>query len=472
MNPHKRWWSEFRDKNGGASPPFLAYSSLFGRYNLMILDPDIVKLILTEPASRDPVRFPKNYFGLKESIGRGLVTLEGSDWSRHRRIIQPSFQTNFLKEALNRSVPERTETLIAAWRKAQGCTIDVASHMAALTLDVIGDVAFSHDFGACEVLETWAERSTDETNALEAVSDPLIQALHASFKITGLGLVLVFFNWVWLEKYLSRKARNTITLLNDAVDDVIRKARAKEQTSEGPNGDSRKKSLLQLLFEATDTESDPGGRKKLSDLELRDETKTFIVAGHETTSTWCYWAMYALAKFPDVQQKLYEDILKHAPDTASPITLEKADEMEYLSAFLSEILRLYSPVGLFFRFTTQEETWKGYTIPTNTRLFIPLHLLHRHPDHWSSPEDFRPERWFNKEECAARHRFCFLPFSAGGRNCVGQRFAEIEAKLIVANIARAFTLQLAPCMRDKEITFTNFVTMKSKPSVMIRVQQR
>ena len=182
--------------------------------------------------------------------------------------------------------------------------------------------------------------------------------------------------------------------------------------------------------------------------------------------------MYALAKFPDVQQKLYEDILKQAPDAALPITLAKVDSMEYLSAFLSEILRLYSPVGLIFRYTSQEEILKGYTIPSKTRLVLPIHLLHRHPDYWSSPDDFCPERWLNEDVCAARHRFCFLPFSAGGRNCVGRRFAEVEAKLIVAKIARAFTIRLAPCMREKEVTFTNFVTMKSKPQIKICVQQR
>ena len=467
LDPHKRWWQELCEKNDGASPPFISYSTLFGWYSLWILDPDIVKLILTEPASRDPVRFPKNYLFLKQIVGGGLVTLEGSAWSRHRRIIQPSFHGKLLREALNWSVPKYTQTLISAWRKAKDCTIDVASHMSALTLDVIGDVAFSHNFGATKELDGWAERA-DEQNELEVVSDPLIQAFNESLKLTVLGIVLMTLNYARLGKYLGRNVSRTSTLLNEAVDSVIRNARTKEVND---NGDARKKSLLHLLFEATDSESGHG-QQTLSNTELRDEVKTFIVAGHETTSTWCYWAMYALAKFPDVQQKLHEEVSKYAPDSSSPITLEKVDEMDYLSAFLSEVLRLYSPVGMIFRFTSRQENWKGYTIPAKTMLVIPIHLLHRHSDHWTNPDDFCPERWLNKDDCASRHPFCYLPFSGGGRNCVGQRFAEIEVKLIVANIVRAFTVRLSPCMRDKEITFTCFLTMKSKPRVVICVQQR
>lgn len=468
FDPHKRWWKELREKGNGESPPFICHDMLLGRHWLWILDPDFVKLILTEPVSQDPVRFPKNYDFIKEIIGEGLVTLDGSAWSRHRRIIQPSFNTKFLRESLDESVLEHTQTLVSAWRKAKNVDIDVNSHMAALTLDVIGDVAFSHKFGASKVLTVWAEHA-DEQKELEAVSDPLIQALNASLQTTALGLSLSILNYSWLEKYLSRKVRRTRALLNEAVDKVIRKARSKEVNV---NGDSKNKnSLLHLLFQATDSESGPG-RKSLSDAELRDEIKTFILAGHETTSMWCYWALYALAKFPDVQEKIFHEISKLAPDITSLITLEQVEEMEYLSAFLTEVLRLFSPVAIIFRYTTKEERWQGYTIPANTRLNISPHLLHRHPDHWSNPDDFIPERWLNKGDCASRHRFCFLPFSAGGRNCIGQRFAEIESKLIVANIARAFIVRLAPSMRDQEIAFTLFLTLKSKPPVRIRVQQR
>jgi cytochrome P450 family 4 len=486
LDPHKRWWSEYRKKHDGTSPPFLRYNNVFGSYSLCVLDPDSVKLVLTKPATRDPVRFPKNYFFLREILGNGLVTLEGSAWSRHRRLIQPSFHNfTFLKDALNKSVSERIERLVAAWKKASvdGRTIDVASHMSAITLDVIGNVAFSRDFGATKLLNNWATQSdTMEQNELMDTMDPLIQALRASMKVTFIAILLTALNLAWLEKFVNRKAFRTRALLNEAADDVIQKARdTRECSSSNDTKDSTigTKSLLQLLFDASDTNVSEqsgiyGGRNKLSDIELRDEIKTFIMAGHETTSTWCYWAIYALAKYPDIQEKLYDHIAQHTKMSTddTPITIEDADDIEYLSAFLQETLRLYSPVGLIFRYTSREERWHGYLIPKKTRILLPIHLLNRHPDYWSNPDDFVPDRWMNKDECVSRHKFCFIPFSAGGRNCVGQRFAEIEAKLIVANICQHFKVKFSPCMGDKDISFTHFVSMKSKPPIVIQVQHR
>jgi cytochrome P450 len=470
LNPHKRWWKEAlaKAKNEGSSVPMMAYSTLFGRSSVIILDPDIVKTILTEPSSRDPVRFSKKYLLLRNLLGDGLVTLEGADWSRHRRIIQPSFNTGFLKEALSISVPKRTEAFLSSWRKAKpGREIDLASHMSALTLDIIGDVAFSHDFQALQVLDKWAR--DDSNDELDSVSDPLVEALTNSFKVTPTAVILTILKISWPDKYLNRTSQRASTVLNQAVDSIIREAR--EKVNADSSKTTFKPSLLQLLFDAKDAE--PGtGRKTLDDSELRDEIKTFLVAGHETTSTWCYWALYALAEYPDVQQKVYDDIVKHAPDSSAPIDLESVEQMTYFLAFLNEVLRLYAPVGFVIRNTTQQEEWKGFTIPSGIRLVIPFHLLHRHPDHWSNPLMFTPERWLNNEETDARHKFCYLPFSAGGRNCIGQRFAQIEANLILANIIRAFSIQLAPSLRDKEVEFTSFGTMKGKPAVKICVKAR
>jgi len=481
MSQHVIWWKDLQTKYGSTSVPLMAYSSMLGIWSVVVLDPDLVKTILADPsAARDPVRFPKKYLFAKEIIGDGLVTLEGSAWARHRRIIQPSFQIKMLKESLDRSVSQHSATLIAAWRKAQGSTIDLFAHLSALTLDVIGEVAFSHEFGTSKSLLDWAEKasaaSKGEESELPAVSDPLQKAMQASFRSQGGSIILAILGFSWLDKYVNRKAHRTHVLLNAAVDDIIQEALEKAQKGHG----LKEKSLLQLLFDAKDAESPSGTattngthRKTLSDQELRDETKTFIMAGHETTATWCYWALFALAKYPDIQQKVFHDISQHVNnDPATALTLEDVDQMSYFWAFMLEVLRVYSPVGMVIRFTSQEENFKGYTVPANTRLVIPLFLLQRHPDHWTHPDEFLPERWLNEKEMANRHAYCFLPFSTGLRNCIGQRFAEMEAKLIVANIARVFTVQFAPCFDESEMTLTNFLTMKAKPAIKVCVKER
>lgn len=193
-----------------------------------------------------------------------------------------------------------------------------------------------------------------------------------------------------------------------------------------------------------------------------------IHAGHETTSTLCYWAFYALAKHPDVQEKVLQDIQKHSVQ-GKQIMLEHVEKMEYFLAFINECLRLTSPAGMIFRFNDKTENWNGTIIPKKTRIVIPLFLLHRHPKYWSEPEKFMPERWIGN---AKIHPYTFLPFSAGGRNCIGERFARIEAQLILVNLINRFHIKLAPSIEDAELEYRSSLTVRSKPKVQIVVKSR
>lgn len=171
---------------------------------------------------------------------------------------------------------------------------------------------------------------------------------------------------------------------------------------------------------------------------------------------------------------LYENVVKHAPaSNDEKIEVEHVGQMEYLHAFLQEVLRLYPPAGFIPRYNRNKENLGGVDVPANTRISLPPHLMHRHPRYWDDPDSFKPERWLNvPDEEAERRRFAFFPFSAGGRNCIGQNFATLEAQLIVAAIVRAFRIEVAPSQKDDEHTFTTSITMKSKPLLHLVVQER
>ena len=243
-------------------------------------------------------------------------------------------------------------------------------------------------------------------------------------------------------------------------------------------------------------------QKHLNQQELRDELKIFIFAGHETTSVWCYWCCFALSKYPDVQQKLYDDIITICPERQKeggegnhdddPITVEMINKIPYLDAFMKEVLRMYPPVGLIFREVAKNEIFEDtstncdVTIPKGTLIGIPIHLLHRHPKYWDQPDTFLPERWLKrstsnddssnmktgKTEFPARHQCAFLPFSTGPRNCIGYQFATMEAKLILAPIVRAFVLELAPSLKNVEFQFTSLPTLKAKPDFKMCLRGR
>jgi cytochrome P450 len=125
------------------------------------------------------------------------------------------------------------------------------------------------------------------------------------------------------------------------------------------------------------------------------------------------------------------------------------------------------------RNASESVTILGEKIPPGTRIIVPIYLLHRHPDYWSEPESFKPERWLNSDQTERKFQpFAYLPFSAGSRNCIGQRFAMWEAKLILAPIIRDFEMTLSPSLEDVDLKLVNFVTIKSIPSIKILARQR
>mmetsp|Transcript_20202 Transcript_20202/g.43907 ORF Transcript_20202/g.43907 Transcript_20202/m.43907 type:complete len:520 (-) Transcript_20202:1368-2927(-) len=461
MQPQQRWTKEA----GGAETQMLHYTGLFGKHFICVLDADGVKQILTSKAGVPRPRFVKGLYYIKKVLGDGLVTIDGTKWHRHRRIIQPSFNNHVLKEALTSCIPGLTDRLISAWKERPGSDIDLATHFSALTLDIIGKVAFSHEFNSMESVEQWAKGENSQVE----LKDPLINGLYSGLMPSFARMILINLRLSALEKYLLPESHKTHLLLNQAVEAVVKRAHTRYKHRE--EASTKPKCLLELLFDAEDT--DLGSRNKtLSHKELQEETKTFLVAGHETTSTLCVWAIYCLIKNPKKQKLVFDDIMNHAPKDG-PITLESLERMSYFEAFLNEVLRMYPPVGMIVRNTSEWVNLFGENIPPHTRIMIPIYLLHRNPKYWTDPESFKPERWLSTNERDPKfHHFAYLPFSAGARNCIGQRFAMWEAKLILAPIIREFEMMLSPSLDGVDIKLVSFVTIKSIPSIKICAKQR
>ncbi len=451
----------------------------------MVLDGDVVKDILFSNYGQKP-RFTKNLFGLIPLIGNGLVTLEGQDWQRHRRIIHPSFQPNLIRESLGDCIPKIMSKFIIYWENADGREIDVGTHISNLTLDIFGEVAFSHKFRAIECIERWVNQGDDKNyDMIDPVDDKIMMTMSEMVRNTGRRIVLNVLNLSILD-FSTKKGKKR---MNAAVDEVIGEARRKLKSNEdGCNGDHTnggkrasmkdgnhtcgRISLLQRLLDAQNSPSKKSSRKTLDINELRDEIKTFLMAGHDTTATWCYWAFFALCKYPDVQEKVFQDINKHSPkEEGLDITMDLIEKMSYFDAFMKEVLRLYPPVGIIIRYNVKEENLKGAKVPAGTRLVIPIHLLHRHPKYWKDPEEFRPERWLGKEHPSS-HKYAFMPFSNGPRNCIGYYFAEVEAKLMMAPLIRHFAYRLAPSVRDCDFAFALSIIMRAKPGVKIVASKR
>lgn len=465
-SPPLRWWTE-----AGCDKPLIHFTLLLWTPNLLIMDKDIVKTILASSYGKDPPRFSKRAQVLIDTLGNGLVAIQGSEWSHRRRILQPAFNTKFLKESMTRAIPYRVKRFMDCWIPAvdKRWEIDVASHISTLTLDIVGDVAFSHSFNALGTLEAWSKQikqnkkgSPNEVK-LSEVGDQFLTFFSKMIKFDAIAVGCLTLGLGKLNWYINRHLRETRYFLDAEVDKIVAKAH---------RGNTEPRSLLELLLTARDPEAE-GDVGELCDSDLRDEVKTFMITGYETISSWLHWAIFALVKHPDVQERLRADVVKHASAKKNEaISLETVLQMEYLNAFLQEVLRMYPPVGSILRYNTHEEKWHDVTIPPDTRLVIASHLLHRHPKYWDEPDTFLPERWIDVSlEEVERRRFAFIPFSAGGRNCIGQQFATMEAKMILAPLVRAFRFVAAPSQRATEFTFSPVpVMLKPTPSFKVSLE--
>lgn len=264
----------------------------------------------------------------------------------------------------------------------------------------------------------------------------------------------------FMERFFLPKLHHAGVLFDQASDNVVKNAQKQSQLKNGGC-----KSLLEFMC----SDSSHGA---LSQKELRHEVKTFLIAGHETTATLCTWAIYCMTKYPSIQQRLYDEVMEaHGPK--DKINVDTCDKMEYMECFLKEVLRLYPPVGLTLRSASKNTTILGDKIPANTKIVVPTYLLHRHPKYWTDPLDFKPERWSKTAEKDPKfHHFAYIPFSAGSRVCIGQRFSMYEAKLILALLIREFEFIISPSLEGKELRVSSFVTIRSDPPISIRANSR
>lgn len=262
-----------------------------------------------------------------------------------------------------------------------------------------------------------------------------------------------------MERYFLPTLHNAGVLFDQATDEVVQNAKKQSQQS------GEVKSLLEFLCK----ESNNG---VLSRRELRNEVKTFLIAGHETTATLCSWAIYSIAKHPNIQQLLYDEITK-TYDFGKRPDVDSCDKMEYMDCFLKEVLRFWPPIGMTWRSASKNCTLLGEKIEAQTTLVLPTYLLHRHPKYWTDPLEFKPERWSKTAEKDPKfHNFAYFPFSAGSRNCIGQRFSVYEAKLILTMLIREFEFALSPSFEGTDIRVKCFITLRSVPWITVRAKQR
>lgn len=210
------------------------------------------------------------------------------------------------------------------------------------------------------------------------------------------------------------------------------------------------------------------GSKFLNEEEIIAQSMIFLLAGYETTASTLTFCIYELAKHPEVQNKLYDEI-KTIGDS---LDLNNLMKLPYLDAVISETLRKHPPALALGREAMEEYHIPEYnfTIEKNQALIIPVYAIHHDPEYYPDPETFNPDRFLPEN----RHNiipYTYLPFGGGPRNCIGMRFALSEAKLGLANILKNFIIVSTDKTCDKLNVEKSFFLMKTTP-IYVGVKKR
>jgi cytochrome P450 len=376
----------------------------------------------------------KQYDDLSRATGRSMLTTDGEEWRRARRIAQPAFHAKRIAGFADVIVSE-THAMLERWqpRVQRGETIEILEEMMRLTLTVIGWLACSTELGdeSSQVGEAVAVALRHVQNVL---NNPL--RLPASFPTPE-----------------NLRFRRAVRVFDDLVYGLIDRRRAQPE-------DQRPADLLSLLVDARDEETG----EALSDEELRNELLTFLIAGHETTALALTWLFYLLAKTPPVTRRIQAEI--GSVLGGSRPTTKTAQELVYTRMAIDEAMRLYPPAPIVSRRSIAEDEIAGWRIPPNCTVVMSQWVTHRAPELWDDPEGFDPER-FAEAQSAGRPRLAYFPFGAGPHKCIGERLALLELELIVPMILQRYKLELLPGF---EPGLEPSITLRPKNGMPMRVR--
>ena len=373
------------------------YDILFLEF-CIIFDPDLIREVLYEKRTA----FEKGFIYKRNTVLHGptLVTGDGEDHLRRRRIIQPFFHRQALAQyagiMAERAIAKREE-----WRPGQ--IIDADREMRQLTLSISLEVFFE-----------------DKTRIDNDMAKNLIDLLILDFQLALLpGRQLI-------KRVLPRYRR--LMRLKEPMDDII------QASIRAARADSARTDLVAFLVHATDE----GGEAAFDDLEVLDEVIEMLMASHETTGATLAWAFYFLSRNPAVRERMEREI--DAVLEGRTPTLADYDRLVYTRAVFDETLRLAAPSYYIGRRAIEDCTIGGYFIPKGANVQLCSYMSHRNERYFPQANQFRPERWLEPQP--ERPRYAYMPFGAGSRGCVGEAFALMSGVYALASVAQRYRLEV------------------------------
>ncbi len=346
-------------------------------------------------------------------LRHGVLVTDGEEHDHLRGLMDTSLSPGQLPQYVT-MILRHTEHISANWRDGQ--TIDMLVESRKIALLIIMDALFGVDI----------------RDDLPRLWTPILKAIE--FISPG--------PWVLFRNFPRPGFKKHLKVLDDYLYRIIASRR-----ESAPRPD-----LLQHLIDA-----------QLPDGLIRDQMLTMLIAGHDTSTALLAWTFALLGQHPVTLQQLTLELDQAIG--SQPPSAPSGWQPHLLDDVIKEALRLYPPIHLGNRFTAEEMTFEGNTVPVGERLFYSIYLTQRDPAHWDKPDSFCPERFSQGRKPPP---FAFVPFGGGPRACIGAAFSQAEARLVIARLLQTFTFELT----GPHIHAHMGATLEPRPGVMMKVKSR
>lgn len=413
--------------------------SITGQSSYIVHHPEVVRTVLA--VEEDKVAKGKAGRVLGYTLGEGLLTSENPKHTEQRRVLQPGFHASMVKGAATEIV-RLTDERIGSWQL--GKPFSVTNELLDLTLDVVYHTLFGDD-----VLEDRAVLHAAIENSVRFSADKLTSAFAMPFAVPTPANIRQ-------KRYL--KAFDRIISKLMAHGEARTKVQFEGASTSAPG---RPANLLDYMYLAEDANG-----SRMPDDEIRDHLATLIIGGHETTANLLSWAIYLLAKHPDIHALLAAEVDRVLGERLP--TAEDARQMPLLRQVIKETLRMYPPAWTILREAVEDIVVDGIRMKKGSILIISPYVLHRNPRWFTNPDEFIPER-FAEDTPHSWDKFAYIPFGAGSRTCIGNTFAQMESALVLSIIIQRFRITVMP---GKPVVAEPSVSLRIRDGLEILVEQR
>ena len=404
----------------------------------LVNHPDLVQQLLVTHYRK--LRRPPNFEMIRMVVGNGLATAEEPEHLRARRLIQPQFHRRRI-ESYTATMVEYTLTHEQRWKRLpSGSRVDMALEMQDLIRRVVTKTLFGLNLAEdAQRLSEACQRAATYIRGRSPYPRRLRHLLHR------------------LPLPLTRQFRRDLAYIDGVVNGLIEERRAAQE-----EGDD----LLGMLLGLRYVDEDGNDAGAMSDRQVRDEAMTMFTAGQSTTAMALTWTWYLLATHPEIQERFHrevDEVLRgRSPEPADLPSLPLTDRI------VTESLRLYPPVYMTLQWAAEPFELGGYRIPAGALITAPQIVMHRDGRWFEDPLEFQPDRW-TPEFRESLHRYAYYPYGGGSRQCIGDRFADMAIRLIIACLGQRWRVLPDP---DHKVELLPLTALKAKGGLPLFLEQR